>query len=78
MKVTMEHKIFMPSDEETRQLMENAWQDFCKEAGTAGMNVEAISLMHDIFLWGYCAGHNDTLTIIRDQMAVDRMASEGI
>lgn len=74
----MEHKIFMPSDEETRQLMENAWQDFCKEAGTAGMNVEAISLMHDIFLWGYCAGHNDTLTIIRDQMAVDRIANNGI
>lgn len=70
-----EHKIFLPSDEEIRRMMENAWLDFCKEAGTAGMDAEALALMKDVFIWGYCSGHNDTLGIIRDQMAVDSMAA---
>ena len=72
----MEHKIFLPSNDEMLQLMENAWQEFCQKAGAAGMPEDAISLMHDVFLWGYCSGYNDTLCIIRDQMSIDGLIGD--
>ena len=74
----MNQTIFLPSDDETRQLMEHAWQEFQQQAGTAGMTADTLSLMHDIFIWGYCAGHNDTLLLIRDQMAVSDLAAEAM
>ena len=32
----MNQTIFLPSDDETRQLMEHAWQEFQQQAGTQG------------------------------------------
>ena len=74
----MNQTIFLPSDDETWQLMEHAWQEFWQQAGTQGISPDALSLMHDIFIWGYCMGHNDTLLIIRDQMAVSNLAAEAM
>ena len=36
------------------------------------------SLKVAMFIWGYCAGHNDTLLLIRDQMAVSHLAAEAM
>ena len=72
----MEEKIFMPSDDDARRMIENAWQEFCQQAGAIGMPEQAVSLMKDIFVWGYCAGHNDILGIIRDQMAVGELVKK--
>lgn len=71
----MEQKIFMPSGEDVRRMIESAWTDFCQKSGTQGLPPDAISLMKDVFTWGYCTGYNDTLAIIRDQIAINNMAS---
>ena len=52
----MDQTIFLPSADETRQLMEHAWQEFQQQAGTQGISPDTLSLMHDIFIWGYCMG----------------------
>ena len=74
----MNQTIFLPSDDEARQLMEHAWQEFRQQAGTQGISPDALSLMHDIFIWGYCMGQNDTLLLVRDKMAVSDLAAEAM
>lgn len=66
--------IYLPNSEQAGQLMENAWQDFAAQMKQKGMGFEGTKvagLLKDIFMSGYCYGHNDSLTIIRDQMEVD-------
>ncbi len=57
--------------------MENAWQDFAVQMKENGMNFDGTKvagLLKDLFMSGYSYGHNDCLTIIRDQMEVDDLA----
>lgn len=66
--------IYLPNSEQAGQLMENAWQDFAAQMKKNGMGFEetkVTDLLKDIFMSGYCYGHNDCLTIIREQMEVD-------
>ena len=74
----MNQTIFLPSDDETRQLMEHACQEFRQWAGAQSIGPDTLSLMHDIFIWGYCMGQNDTLLLIRDKMAVSNLAAEAM
>ncbi len=67
-------KIFLPSNEETAKLIEDAWQSFKKEANEHPLfkvilqKPETEALMKDMFVSGYCYGHNDCLNIIRGQL----------
>lgn len=71
----MEKKvIYLPNSEQAAQLMENAWQDFSAQMSENGMNFNGTKvegLLKDMFMSGYSYGHNDCLTIIRDQMEID-------
>ncbi len=70
--------IYLPNSEQAAQLMENAWQDFAVQMKENGINFndgsKVVGLLKDIFMSGYSYGHNDSLTIIRDQMEVDDLA----
>ena len=69
--------IYLPNSEQAAQLMENAWQDFAGQMKDNGMNFDGTKvaeLLKDIFMSGYSYGHNDCLTIIRDQMEIDDLA----
>ena len=69
--------IYLPNSEQAAQLMENAWQDFAGQMKENGMNFDGTKvagLLKDIFMSGYSYGHNDCLTIIRDQMEIDDLA----
>lgn len=69
--------IYLPNSEQAAQLMENAWQDFAVQMKKNGINFDGTKvagLLKDIFMSGYSYGHNDCLTIIRDQMEVDDLA----
>lgn len=69
--------IYLPNSEQAAQLMENAWQDFAVQMKENGMNFDGTKvaeLLKDIFMSGYSYGHNDCLTIIRDQMENDDLA----
>lgn len=75
----MEKFIFMPNDEEFKQLFENAWQNFCKQGNEAGYNLNddtAGGFIKEMFISGYCFGYNDTLNIIRDQLNAAHDANE--
>lgn len=77
----MEKVIYLPNAEQAGRLIEDAWQDFCRQAGENGMDIadvnEAVGgLVKDCFAAGYSYGNNDMLNIIRDQMNVDGMVSE--
>ena len=66
----MDKKIFLPDAEQTRQLIENAWNDFCRKAKEAGYNIDEKSaggFIYDGFVAGYSYGYNDMLNVIRDQ-----------
>ena len=68
----MDKKIFLPSAEEAAQLLENSWQAFKKQALEGGLdfdnNPNVASFAKDMFVSGYCYGHNDCLEIIRGQL----------
>lgn len=69
--------IYLPNNEQAAQLMENAWQEFTVQMKKNGMNFDGTKvsgLLKDIFMAGYSYGHNDCLTIIRNQMEVDDLA----
>lgn len=61
----MDKKIYLPNDEQSSQLIENAWQDFSKQAEEAGFPLP--DLLKDVFVAGYSFGHNDCLSIISGQ-----------
>ena len=69
-----EKKIFLPDAETAGKLIDNAWKEFNEQMKKAGMNFEGtqvFELLHDIFVAGYSFGHNDCLTIIRNQLEID-------
>ena len=65
-KTDMDKKIYLPNDEQSSQLIENAWQDFSKQAKEAGILLP--DLLKDVFVAGYSFGHNDCLSIISGQL----------
>ena len=69
--------IYLPNSEQAAQLMENSWQDFTVQMKKNGMNFDGTKvagLLKDMFMAGYSYGHNDCLSIIRNQMEVDDLA----
>lgn len=64
----METNIYLPNDEQSSQLIENAWQDFSRQAKDAGFPLP--DLFKDVFVAGYSFGHNDCLSIIAGQLEV--------
>ena len=74
----MNQTIFLRSDDETRQLMEHAWQKFQQWASAQDIGPDTLFLMHDIFIWGYCMGQNDTLLLVHDKLAVSNLAAEAM
>lgn len=68
----MDKKIFLPDAEMSAKLIEDAWQAFKKQAAEGGLdfdtNPQAASFAKDMFVSGYCYGHNDCLEIIRGQL----------
>ena len=70
----MEKNIYLPDAETAAKLIDNAWQEFCQQMKDNGMDIvgtKVESLVHDVFVGGYAYGHNDCLTIIRDQLNID-------
>ena len=72
----MTQKIFLPNDEQTAQLIDGAWQDFCKRAMEAGFGSDVILNFKDFFVAGYCYGSGDMLNTIRDQLNAEYIANE--
>jgi hypothetical protein len=71
----MEQTIFLPTGEDMSELIRNALNAFCEQAKKAGYNLNDEmegGLLQDGFVAGYCAGWNDMLGIIRDQLNVDK------
>jgi hypothetical protein len=71
----MEQTIFLPTGEDMSKLIRNALNAFCEQAKKAGYNLNDEmegGWLHDGFVAGYCAGWNDMLGIIRDQLNVDK------
>jgi hypothetical protein len=71
----MEQTIFLPTGEDMSKLIRNALNAFCEQAKKAGYNLNDEmegGLLQDGFVAGYCAGWNDMLGIIRDQLNVDK------
>ena len=64
----METNIYLPNDDQSSQLIENAWQDFSRQAKDAGFLLP--DLFKDVFVAGYSFGHNDCLSIISGQLEV--------
>jgi len=68
----MDKKIFLPDAEMSAKLIEDAWQAFKKQAAEGGLdfdnNPQAASFAKDMFVSGYCYGHNDCLEIVRGQL----------
>lgn len=71
----MEKNIYMPDADQSRQLLEQAWDDFNAKMHEAGFihtnDEEVIDILKEVFVGGYCYGHNDTLEIILSQLNVD-------
>ena len=76
----MDKKIFLPDAEMSAKLIEDSWQAFKKQAADSGLdfdnNPEAASFAKDMFVSGYCYGHNDCLEIIRGQLQAMDLANE--
>lgn len=70
-----EMEIILPDNEQAGALIDNAWQDFCAEAKAQGYDISQLSASgwaKDCFAAGYCAGHNDILNIIFEQVKSER------
>lgn len=64
--------IYLPSAEESKQMIDNALADFQKQAEEHGWhlfdNEESTALAKDIFASGYAYGYNDGYGIIKGQL----------
>jgi len=72
----MSEMIYLPNAEQAAQLIENAWQDFCDQAAENDLDfvgTEAEPPIRDVFVSGYCFGHNDCLSVISGQLEVMNM-----
>jgi hypothetical protein len=64
----MNENIYLPSEDQLSQLIENAWQAFSHQADEAGFPLP--DLLKDVFAAGYSYGYNDILSIVRGQFEV--------
>lgn len=68
----MNNTIFLPNSEQTAKLLEDAWKSFKKKAAESGMeldiNPDSETFAKEMFICGYCYGHNDLLEIIKGQI----------
>ncbi len=64
--------IYLPNEEESKQMIENALADFQKKAEEHGWRVfedeASAALAKDIFVSGYSYGYNDGFGIIKGQL----------
>jgi len=63
--------IYLPSDEQVAQMIEDGWQKFVKQANEAGLNFgddTAGGLLKDAFVGGWSYGWNDGYGIIKGQL----------
>lgn len=65
----MDKTIYMPDDEQGKQMMRDAWAAFKKKAEENGFKLGDGAM--ELFIVGYCYGNNDCLFVIRDQIAMD-------
>ena len=73
----MNKTIFLPNAEQAGELIELAWQEFRKDAEANGFpfsNDENAEAAKELFICGYCYGHNDCLGIIKGQLEAMDMA----
>ena len=71
--------IFTPSAEQIGEMLENAWQDFLKQARDAGYVIDEESAggwLKDTFAAGYALGYNDGFGIIKGQLDAINMENE--
>lgn len=78
----MKTKIFLPSEEEARKLIENAVDEFTQQLRREWKTYDTLSdankgLLRDMFVAGYAAGHNDCLSIIRGQLEATEIMVRG-
>ena len=68
---TMDKKIIMPSNELMGKMIENDWEAFRKQCIESGLEFKDGNLeefVKDMFVGGYCYGHNNCLSIVRGQL----------
>ena len=70
-------KIYLPDEKQHASMMEAAWQEFVKTASDAGystlMRGPRSEWYKDLFVAGYCFGHNDCLSIIGGQIELENI-----
>lgn len=69
----MARSIYLPDAEQSKSMMEDAWHEFLKTAADAGYESLGCNdgWYKDLFMAGYCYGHNDCLGIIGGQIELD-------
>lgn len=75
----MDKRIFLPSDEQATKMIIDAWDVFKKQFAENGLelsNERLEGFAQDMFVAGYCAGHNDCLDIIRGQLEAMNMVND--
>jgi hypothetical protein len=66
----MDKTIYTPDAQQSTQMMRDAWKDFKTRAEAEGWkNLGEWAI--ELFIGGYCYGHNSCLNVIRDQIALD-------
>lgn len=63
--------IFLPDDETQGKMIQDSWQKCKEEAAKAGLDLSNPTLegfAQDMFVAGYCYGHNDCLQILGGQL----------
>lgn len=67
----MAKNIFLPSAEQQGKMIKDSWQKCKEEAAKAGLVLNNSTLegfAQDMFVAGYCYGHNDCLQVIGGQL----------
>ena len=73
--------IYLPSNEQTAKMMENAWQEFLGQVREAGYNISEDSAdgwIRDTFIGGYSYGWNDGYGVIRGQLEAMNLEHEAM
>jgi len=65
----MDKTIYTPDAQQSTQMMKDAWKDFKTRAEAEGWKMAPGDM--ELFIGGYCYGHNSCLNVIRDQIALD-------
>lgn len=65
--------IFMPDERQRAKLIEEAWDAFYAKMNKAGFrpDEETTKMLKDVFVAGYCYGHNDTFVLMASQLNVE-------